>query len=209
MWRQLNSIRHDDCAWRHNCRRCHAQARGQAAIDTADGPGRHRPHPRHRHGRRRGRHGDRELRRCPLPGRQGVRQQLRPWPAAAGDARSRSGHQGLGRRSGRNQARRPPPARHPGGAGLRRQAAQHGCHPAGRCAVVRRRRRSSDSQGRSGRRSHVTVPPTPNQTTQTFTDLIVGTGADIKPGQTVAVHLLAFSAADGKQLDSSWESARR
>ena len=28
----------------------------------------------------------------------------------------------------------------------------------------------------------------------------------IEPGQTVAVHLVAFSAADGKQLDSSWES---
>jgi len=52
----------------------------------------------------------------------------------------------------------------------------------------------------------VTVPPTPNQTTQTFTDLVVGDGAAIKPGQTVAVHLLAFSAADGKLIDSSWES---
>jgi len=52
----------------------------------------------------------------------------------------------------------------------------------------------------------VTVPPTPNQTTQTFTDLVVGDGAEIKPGQTVAVHLLAFSAADGKLIDSSWES---
>jgi len=51
----------------------------------------------------------------------------------------------------------------------------------------------------------VTVPPTPNQTEQTFTDLIVGDGAEILPGQTVAVHLLAFSAADGALLDSSWE----
>ena len=53
---------------------------------------------------------------------------------------------------------------------------------------------------------NITVPPTPNQTEQTFTDLIVGDGAGIEPGQTVAVQLLAFSAADGKQLDSSWES---
>ena len=28
----------------------------------------------------------------------------------------------------------------------------------------------------------------------------------IQPGQTVAVQLLAFSAADGKQLDSSWDA---
>jgi peptidylprolyl isomerase len=52
----------------------------------------------------------------------------------------------------------------------------------------------------------VSIPATPNQTEQTFTDLIVGDGAEIQPGQTVAVQLLAFSAADGKQLDSSWEA---
>jgi peptidylprolyl isomerase len=39
----------------------------------------------------------------------------------------------------------------------------------------------------------VSIPPTPNQTEQTFTDLIVGDGAGIEPGQTVAVHLVAFS----------------
>jgi peptidylprolyl isomerase len=52
----------------------------------------------------------------------------------------------------------------------------------------------------------VSIPPTPNQTEQTFTDLIVGDGAGIEPGQTVAVQLIAFSAADGKQLDSSWDA---
>ena len=52
----------------------------------------------------------------------------------------------------------------------------------------------------------VSIPPTPNQTEQTFTDLVVGDGAGIEPGQTVAVQLVAFSAADGKQLDSSWET---
>ncbi len=52
----------------------------------------------------------------------------------------------------------------------------------------------------------VSIPATPNTTTQTSTDLIVGDGAAIEPGQTVAVQLLAFSAADGKQLDSSWET---
>jgi peptidylprolyl isomerase len=52
----------------------------------------------------------------------------------------------------------------------------------------------------------ISVPPTPNQATQTFTDLIVGDGAAIEPGQTVVVHLLAFSAVDGKELDNSWKS---
>ncbi len=51
----------------------------------------------------------------------------------------------------------------------------------------------------------ISVPPTPNQAEQTVTDLIVGDGAGIQPGQTVAVQLLAFSAADGKLLDSSWD----
>ncbi len=52
----------------------------------------------------------------------------------------------------------------------------------------------------------ISVPPTPNQTELTFTDLIVGDGPGIEPGQSVAVQLLAFSAADGKKIDSSWES---
>jgi peptidylprolyl isomerase len=51
----------------------------------------------------------------------------------------------------------------------------------------------------------ISIPPTPNQDKQTFTDLIVGDGAGIQPGQTVAVQLLAFSAGDGKLLDSSWD----
>ena len=52
----------------------------------------------------------------------------------------------------------------------------------------------------------ISIPATPNQTTQTFTDLIVGTGAAINPGQTIAIHLVAISAADGKQLQSTWET---
>jgi peptidylprolyl isomerase len=52
----------------------------------------------------------------------------------------------------------------------------------------------------------VSIEPTPNQTEQTFTDLIVGDGAGIETGQTVAVQLLAFSAADGSQINSSWET---
>ena len=52
----------------------------------------------------------------------------------------------------------------------------------------------------------ISVPPTPNQATQTFQDLIVGDGPGFEPGQTVVLMFLAFSAADGKQIDSSWES---
>lgn len=52
----------------------------------------------------------------------------------------------------------------------------------------------------------ISVPPTPNQATQTSTDLIVGDGVGIEPGQTVAVQIVAFSASDGKQIDSSWDT---
>jgi peptidylprolyl isomerase len=52
----------------------------------------------------------------------------------------------------------------------------------------------------------ISIPATPNQTDQTFTDLIVGDGPGIEAGQTIAIQLLAFSAADGKLLDSSWET---
>ncbi|MGZ4702868.1 MAG: FKBP-type peptidyl-prolyl cis-trans isomerase, partial [Ilumatobacteraceae bacterium] len=51
----------------------------------------------------------------------------------------------------------------------------------------------------------ISIPPTPNQTTQTFTDLIVGTGPTLQPGQTVALQFLAFSASTGQQIASSWE----
>lgn len=50
----------------------------------------------------------------------------------------------------------------------------------------------------------VSIPPTPNQTESTFSDLVVGDGAAVNPGQTVVVQLIEFSAADGKQLQSSW-----
>ena len=51
----------------------------------------------------------------------------------------------------------------------------------------------------------ISIPPTPNQPTQTFQDLIVGTGPALQPGQTVALQFLAFSAATGQQIGSSWE----
>jgi peptidylprolyl isomerase len=52
----------------------------------------------------------------------------------------------------------------------------------------------------------VSIPPTPNQAEQTTKDLIVGDGAGVEPGKTVVVHIVAFSAVDGAQIDSSWES---
>jgi peptidylprolyl isomerase len=52
----------------------------------------------------------------------------------------------------------------------------------------------------------ISIPATPNSTEQTLTDLVVGDGAETTPGQTVIVQYLAFSAADGKQLESSWET---
>jgi FKBP-type peptidyl-prolyl cis-trans isomerase len=52
----------------------------------------------------------------------------------------------------------------------------------------------------------VSIPPSPNQTTGSSTDLIVGDGAAIQSGQTVAIQMEAFSAADGSQIDSTWTS---
>jgi FKBP-type peptidyl-prolyl cis-trans isomerase len=51
----------------------------------------------------------------------------------------------------------------------------------------------------------VAISPTPNRTDQTSKDLVAGTGATVQPGQTVVVQLVAFSATDGKQIDSTWE----
>ena len=51
----------------------------------------------------------------------------------------------------------------------------------------------------------ISIPPSPNQSAQTATDLIVGTGPTLKPGQTVVLQFLAFSAATGQQIASSWE----
>jgi peptidylprolyl isomerase len=52
----------------------------------------------------------------------------------------------------------------------------------------------------------ISVPPTPNQAEQTSTDLKVGDGQAIADGKTVVIQFLAFSAADGKLIDSSWTS---
>jgi peptidylprolyl isomerase len=52
----------------------------------------------------------------------------------------------------------------------------------------------------------VSIPPTPNQTESTVTDLVVGDGVGVNAGQTVVVQMIEFSATDGKQLQSSWEA---
>ncbi|HSB84750.1 MAG TPA: FKBP-type peptidyl-prolyl cis-trans isomerase [Ilumatobacteraceae bacterium] len=52
----------------------------------------------------------------------------------------------------------------------------------------------------------ISIPPTPNQADESFTDLTVGDGPGFEAGQTVVLMFLAFSASDGKQIDSSWKS---
>jgi FKBP-type peptidyl-prolyl cis-trans isomerase len=51
----------------------------------------------------------------------------------------------------------------------------------------------------------ISIPPTPNQSAQTATDLVVGTGPALQAGQTVVLQFLAFSAATGQQIASSWQ----
>ncbi len=50
----------------------------------------------------------------------------------------------------------------------------------------------------------VTVEPTSGATETTFTDLVEGSGAVAESGKTVVVQYIAFSGADGAQLDTSW-----
>ena len=91
-----------------------------------------------------------------------------------------------------------PPARHRP-TRLRRQPSVNRRDPAGRAlsfvidavAII---------EAGSGDAPDVSVPPTrPSRRRRSDRRDSV-----IEPGQTVAVHLVAFSAADGKQLDSSW-----
>ncbi len=51
----------------------------------------------------------------------------------------------------------------------------------------------------------VTVEPTSGATEVGVTDLVDGTGAEAVAGSTVAVQYLAFSGADGSQVDSGWD----
>jgi peptidylprolyl isomerase len=52
----------------------------------------------------------------------------------------------------------------------------------------------------------VSIPPTANIEKATSKELIVGTGPALQNGQFAVIHFLAFSAKDGKQIDSTWES---
>ena len=63
--------------------------------------------------------------------------------------------------------------------------------------------------GAAGAKPTVTVSPETAKTTQlTFSDLVVGTGAEIKPGDTVTAHYVGIGAASGKQFDSSWDQGQ-
>ena len=60
--------------------------------------------------------------------------------------------------------------------------------------------------GAVGAKPTVALSPATAKTTQlTFSDLVVGTGAEIKPGDTVTAHYVGIGAASGKQFDSSWD----
>jgi peptidylprolyl isomerase len=52
----------------------------------------------------------------------------------------------------------------------------------------------------------VTVTGGPNVDQVATVDLIVGEGAELASGQQVYIHLLAFRADSGEQLDSTWTS---
>lgn len=50
----------------------------------------------------------------------------------------------------------------------------------------------------------VTVPTGPAPTTLVTKDLVTGTGATVKPGQTVTVNYVGVLYKTGKEFDSSW-----
>jgi peptidylprolyl isomerase len=54
----------------------------------------------------------------------------------------------------------------------------------------------------------VDVEATENVDALVIDDLVVGEGAEVQPCQTVALHLIAYSAADAEELASSWETGQ-
>ena len=52
----------------------------------------------------------------------------------------------------------------------------------------------------------VTVPTGPAPTKTEMTDLVVGTGAHVFPGQTASVHYVGVLYRNGEQFDASWDS---
>ncbi|MFD5552501.1 FKBP-type peptidyl-prolyl cis-trans isomerase [Streptomyces sp. NPDC127068] len=51
----------------------------------------------------------------------------------------------------------------------------------------------------------VDVPEGAAPTELTFRDLVVGDGAEAKPGRVVRVHYVGVAFASGKEFDSSWD----
>ena len=54
----------------------------------------------------------------------------------------------------------------------------------------------------------ITVEAAANVTELAFEDLIEGDGAELQPGQTAALHIIAYRADTGEQLNSSWETGQ-
>jgi peptidylprolyl isomerase len=60
--------------------------------------------------------------------------------------------------------------------------------------------------GKIGAKPTVALSPSTAGTSQlTYSDLVVGTGAEIKPGDTVTAQYVGIGAQSGKQFDSSWD----
>jgi FKBP-type peptidyl-prolyl cis-trans isomerase len=64
---------------------------------------------------------------------------------------------------------------------------------------------SAPSGSGSTKKPTVSVPPGPAPTTLQKTDITVGTGAEAKAGDMVAVQYVGVNYADGKQFDASWD----
>ncbi|TPW11625.1 MAG: peptidyl-prolyl cis-trans isomerase [Acidimicrobiaceae bacterium] len=54
----------------------------------------------------------------------------------------------------------------------------------------------------------IAVEGASNQEKIDIADLVVGEGAEVQPGQTAVLHLVAYRADTGEQLDSTWETAQ-
>jgi peptidylprolyl isomerase len=52
----------------------------------------------------------------------------------------------------------------------------------------------------------ITVVGAPNREKIDIKDLIIGDGAEIQPGQSAVVHIVAYRADTGEQLNSTWEA---
>ena len=57
-------------------------------------------------------------------------------------------------------------------------------------------------------RGKPTMAPAPVPEALVITDDVVGTGAEVQPGDTVTVHYVGIAATSGEEFDSSWESGQ-